>query len=42
MPPHAFHFADLWSFAGLHAAVFAGVVITLLMIQWMLGGRDGR
>lgn len=31
---------DLWSFAGLHAAVFAGVVFVLLAIQWMMGDRD--
>lgn len=42
MLPSAFSVADLWSFAGLHGAVFAGVVFVLLAIQWMLGGRDGR
>ena len=31
---------DWWSFAGFHAAVFAGVVIALLVIQWMRGGDD--
>lgn len=36
----AFQFTDLWSFAGLHAAVFAGVLILLLAIQWMHGGDD--
>ncbi len=36
----AFQFTDVWSFAGLHAAVFAGVAVVLLAIQWMLGGDD--
>jgi hypothetical protein len=32
--------ADLWTFVGFHAAVFAAVVFALLAIQWLLGGRD--
>jgi hypothetical protein len=35
------YFADWWSFAGFHAAVFAGVLLVMLFIQWMRGG-DGR
>jgi hypothetical protein len=36
----AVYFADWWSFAGFHAAVFAAVVFVLLALQWLMGGRD--
>ncbi len=35
-----FIFTDWWSFAGFHAAVFAGVLVALLAIQWLRGGDD--
>ncbi len=36
----AAYFSDWWSFATFHAAVFVGVVVILLAIQWLRG--DGR
>jgi len=36
----ALYLKDWWSFAGFHAAVFAGVVVVLLAVQWLRGGDD--
>lgn len=30
---------DLWPFVGFHAAVFVAVVVVLLALQWLTGGR---
>ena len=34
------YFVYWWTFAGFHAAVFVGVVVVLLVIQWVRGGRE--
>lgn len=36
----AAYFVDWGSFAAFHAAVFVGVVVALLAIQWLHGGDD--